>query len=92
MPINLLIQPGTAFEHLLAIRLRNTRSIVIDHQLIAFDLLLNSQQHFAVSPFAGVIQQVAEQFQQVFPVPGQQQAGRHTLAEFQAFAMDHAQR
>lgn len=92
MAIDLLVQPRAAFEHLQALRLRDARAIVIDPQLVTLGGWRDAQAYLAVGPFAGVVQQVAEQLQQILAVPGQQQTGRHVALQQQAFAVDHPQR
>ncbi|MCY1444866.1 hypothetical protein D9M71_613550 [compost metagenome] len=91
MAIDLLVKPGTALENLFTGRLRDAGTVVVDPQAIVLRLFFDAQLHFAVRPFAGVVQQVAQQLQQVLTVPRQEQTRRHVLAQFQAFAMNHAQ-
>ncbi|MCY1451836.1 hypothetical protein D9M71_687250 [compost metagenome] len=92
MPVDLLVEPRATFEHVQALRLGNPGAIVIDPDLIALGTRRDAQPHLAIGPFASVIQQIAEQFQDIFAVPGQQQPRRHITRQQQAFAMNHPQR
>ncbi|MNG88153.1 hypothetical protein D3C79_469770 [compost metagenome] len=92
MPVYLLVQPRTALQYLLPLALGDTGAIIIDPHLVALGIRRDTQPHLAVGPLAGVVQQVAEQLQEVLAVPRQQQPGRHIPGQQQALAMDHAQR
>ncbi|KWV79319.1 hypothetical protein PFLL34_00335 [Pseudomonas fluorescens] len=87
----LLIQACATAEHLVALGLGNAGAVVFHRQPIALGRLADAQAYLGVRPFTGVVQQIAQQFQQVFTVPGQLQARRHLIAEVQVFAVDHAQ-
>ncbi|MNF06017.1 hypothetical protein D3C80_2058790 [compost metagenome] len=71
MPVHLLVQPRATLQHLQPLALRDAWAIVIDPQLEALGIGLNAQAHLAVSPLAGVVQQVAQQLQEVFTIPWQ---------------------
>ena len=89
---NLLVQPGTAIQHLVTIAWRYARAVVIDHQPVTLGGLGNYQPDLGVASFAHVIHLVAEQLQQLFPVPRQLQTCRYLMAQLQMPTVDHVQR
>ncbi|MNN78306.1 hypothetical protein D3C81_1948500 [compost metagenome] len=89
MPVGLLVQPRAATEHLIAAVFGDARAVVFNAELERLDRLDNAQPHFGIRPFAGVVQQVAEQLQQVFAIPRQLQTSRCAITQRQMFAVDH---
>ena len=92
MPIGLLIQTGAAAEDLGPLILGDTRPVILHIQLKPCRRLHYAQAHLGIRPFAGVVQQIAEQFQQVFTIPGQAQSLGRAVAQVQVFTVDHVQR
>ncbi|MOA42210.1 hypothetical protein D3C78_1642400 [compost metagenome] len=91
MPMGLLIQPRPSTEHLIATLFGNARAVVFHAEFKALCILGHGQANLGIRPFAGVIQQIAQQFQQVLTIPGQLQAGGCAVTQRQVFAMDHVQ-
>ncbi len=91
MPVSLLIQPSTAAERLLAAIFGDPRPVVFHTQFKAFNGFEHAQSHVGIRPLASVVQQVAEQFQQVLTIPRQLQALGGASAQRQVLTMDHVQ-
>ena len=87
----LLIQTGAAAEHLITLAFRNARAIVLHLNHIPLRGLAQAQLYLGIGPFAGVVQQIAEQLEHVLAIPGQQQARRNAVRQLQMLAVDHPQ-
>ena len=92
MPVGLLIQTRATAEHLSALLFGNPRAVIFHAQGKAVRPFDHTQAHLGIGPFAGVVEQVAEQFEQILAVPRQLQARRCDVTQGQMLAVNHVQR
>ncbi|MOA20690.1 hypothetical protein D3C78_1411470 [compost metagenome] len=71
MPGHLLVEACATADDRLTLVFGNARTIVVHRQAVTALAAANAQVDLGFRPFAGVVQEVAQQLQEVLPIPGQ---------------------